>query len=221
MESVTFAGKAPLPHYDLLRALQVSDTDPVSNCLELVNVEVVGSKKSGIPISLEAIAGQTVFRASLSLDFFLMGLIPGNQASQNAVREIQWNDRQLGALVELTTAINRWTRIRLQKTQQQWQNDPQIRSGLSSLIKEFQLMNRQQEFMLQVGWGGGWDSKTFGDILTHDPAVFQEVLDRYQRAMVRQGKPDPARYPTTRRMVVSEKRQNSLMGWIKVRMERV
>jgi len=222
MEHKVLFGSETTPNYDLLRALQVSDTNAVPECLELANVEVVGgSSKASIPVALEAIESNTVFQASLSVDFFLMGLIQGNQASSDAVRELGWDDTQLGALVQLAGAVYRWTRHRLNTVEAQWQRDPQVRSSISSLRKSFQSLDQSHEFMLQLGWGGGWDSKTFGYMLTQNPTTFQRVLDQYRSAMVRRGKADPTNYPSTRRVVVRETQPNTLLGWIKVRMERV
>jgi len=84
-------------------------------------------------------------------------------------------------------------------------------------------LDPRSEFLLQLGWGGGWDSKTFGDILTRDGHVFEQVVQKYGKTMVRQGKYKAGdTYPKSRRVVVNAGDQPMFpLGWIKVRMERV
>ena len=54
------------PNHDLLRALQVSDSNPVgTDSLMLVNAKVITARGEGSPIEIEAIRSETAFKSSL------------------------------------------------------------------------------------------------------------------------------------------------------------
>ncbi|MBP8972435.1 MAG: type III-A CRISPR-associated RAMP protein Csm5 [Anaerolineae bacterium] len=204
------------PNHDLLRALQVSDSTPgEKENLQLLNVQVAVGDKAGSPIELEAIRRDVTFEAALTLDGFL--------CQQPVAKTLGWSaDDQLKWLKVIPQVVNAFTVHRIDSERIRWgaSSDP-IRSFYETLYRLLGQLDKRSEFLLQLGWGGGWDSKTFGDVLTRDGKVFEQVVQKYGRTMVRQGKykADDI-YPKSRRVVVTSSGQPAFpLGWIKVRME--
>lgn len=206
--------RGKVPNYDLLRALQISDSTPADSAsLQLLNVQVTTGRKSGSPIELEAVPRGTEFTATLTLDGFLL--------RKSTREELGWGDDQRTWLRNIAQVVNLFTQDRLIREQERWQN---IDAPIRSFYQQFNRMriDEHNEFFLQLGWGGGWDSKTFGPLLTENEAVFQQLVRMYGKRLIRQGEHRPGdRFPKTRRVVVSDEQPKAPLGWIHVKMERV
>lgn len=205
------------PNHDLLRALQVSDSAlGEKENLQLLNVQVAVGDKAGSPIELEAIRRDVTFEATLTLDGYLR--------QDNVTAQLGWQKDQLLWLRNIPKVVNAFTVHRIDSERNRWRAiDAPIRSFYDTLDRVLRQLELSSEFLLQLGWGGGWDSKTFGDILTRDGHVFEQVVEKYGKTMVRQGEYKSGdTYPKSRRVVVNSSDQPVLpLGWIKVRMERV
>jgi CRISPR-associated protein Csm5 len=204
------------PNFDLLRILQVSDSNPdEQKRLRLLNVQVAAGNKTGSPIELEAIPREVTFTASLTLDGFLR--------KEEPVRQMGWEEDQLKWIKAIPRVANHFTKTRLNQELARWENSgAPIRSFYLTLARTFGELNERSEFLLQLGWGGGWDSKTLGDLLTGNSQAFFQVVKRFERQMDRQRsfrKGD--RYPKSRRVIVRDEQPQMPLGWIRVRMERV
>jgi len=205
------------PNHDLLRALQVSDSAPgEKENLQLLNVQVAIGTRAGSPIELEAIRRGVTFEATLTLDGYLR--------QNDVTTQLGWQKDQLLWLKNLPVVVKGFTGRRLADEIERWREAKALRSFYVTLAKMYEEdLDPRSEFLLQLGWGGGWDSKTFGDILTRDGHVFEQVVQQYGKTMVRQGKYKAGdTYPKSRRVVVNAGDQPMFpLGWIKVRMERV
>lgn len=217
MENKVLAGRGATPYYSLMRALQVGDSAPgEKGDLQLLNVQVAVGDKAGSPIELEAIRRGVTFEATLTLDGYLR--------QDGITAQLGWQKDQLLWLKNLPVVVNGFTGRRLADEIGRWREAKALRSFYVTLVKMYEEeLDPRSEFLLQLGWGGGWDSKTFGDILTRDGQVFEKVVEKYGKTMVRQGKYKAGdTYPKSRRVVVNASDQPVLpLGWIKVRMERV
>lgn len=206
--------RGKVPNYDLLRALQISDSTPADHArLQLLNVQVTTGRSSGSPIELEAVRRDVEFTATLTLDGFLL---------RNSTREqLGWEDDQHTWLRNIAQVANLFSKHRLVEEQKRWEN---INDPIRSFYQNFNRIriDERREFFLQLGWGGGWDSKTFGPLLSENDAVFQQLVRKYGRRLIRQGEHRAGdRFPKTRRVVVSGERLVTPLGWIHVKMERV
>lgn len=202
------------PNYDVLRALQVSDSTPAEGAnLQLLNVQVTTGKSSGSPIELEAIPRGATFTATLTLDGYLL--------RKSTRAELGWGDDQRDWLQNIAQVANIFTQNRLIREQERWKNvDAPIRSFYENFKR--QRIDEKSEFFLQLGWGGGWDSKTFGSLLSEDEAIFSQIVNAYGSRLIRKGKHQAGdRFPKTRRVVVRDERFLAPLGWIYVKMERV
>ncbi|GAB4415203.1 MAG: hypothetical protein Kow00106_10610 [Anaerolineae bacterium] len=209
--------KQKTPYYDLLRALQVSDSTPgTKENLQILNVQVITGDEFASPIELEAIRRGVTFEVTLTLDGFLL--------KNGTARQLGWQSDQVQWLKHIPKVVNAFTVHRIGSERTRWQasNDP-IRSFYDTLHREMgRVAQTQDEFLLQLGWGGGWDSKTFAYVLTADGQKFRQVVQKYGKTLVRKGKYKPGdRYPKSRRVVVQSKQAVMPLGWVKVKMKRM
>jgi CRISPR-associated protein Csm5 len=207
---------ANAPNYDLLRIVQISDSAPdPAGRLQLLNVQVVAGNKAGSPIELEAIPRDTTFTATLTLD--------GHLRQPDVVQHMGWEDDQLKWLRAIPRIVNYFTKSRLNQDIERWaDSSAPIRSFYHTLARIVTELDERTECVLQLGWGGGWDSKTLGEHLTANPEAFYQVVKRFERQMDRQKsfkKGD--RYPKSRRVIVRDEQPIAPLGWIRVKMERV
>lgn len=214
------------PNYDLLRALQVSDSTPDrGKSLQLLNVSVIKSRgEAGAPIEIEAIPIDQTFTARLVIDEFLRAkkYINAGGAEVHTRDTLGWNkDDQALWLRNLPMLVNTFTESRLNKENERWQNTSGSVRGFYREITRQMANLANNEFILQLGWGGGWDSKTFGEALTADDKKFYKIVKKYEQKMVRQGSFSPGdRFPKSRRLMVNEGNNPLLpLGWVKVKME--
>ncbi len=202
------------PNYDLLRALQVSDSTPADKqSLQILNVQVITGGKLASPIEIEAVREGVTFEATLTLDGFLL--------KNGTAGQLGWQQDQLQWIRHIPQVVNAFTVHRIDGELKRWPQGP-ILSVYQTLQEILASLDQQSEFLLQLGWGGGWDSKTFAYVLTKDPAVFYQVVKKYGPQMDRKKSFERGdRFPKSRRVVVREEQAVSPLGWVKVKMERV
>ncbi|MCS7247270.1 MAG: type III-A CRISPR-associated RAMP protein Csm5 [Anaerolineales bacterium] len=157
------------PNHDLLRAFQVRDSAPLSpTVLMLVNARVINaSGKLGSPVELEAIRRDTEIRSEIKLDTALFSQWAKSLGFQLPNRD---------ALFQFV-AITRQRSLRVIQRELAWAkklpNGKHIVDFYQNMLA-FQLP--ESAFFLQVGWGGGWEQKTFGEQLKRDTGFMQTLL---------------------------------------------
>lgn len=204
------------PNHDLLRALHVSDSRPVGpDALMLVNARVLhrGGRMAS-PIELEAIKKDISFEMTLKLDLALFS----DWARQRGLnlRGEEW-------LKTLPAIVQRHAQERIRR-EKEW--FAQVSPGFSFYNELSQARLGSGMFLLQLGWGTGWEDKTFGSRLQADPRFMETIIRRYNLARGRRQEGAP--FPKTRRVMVStvrdhqgrtsEKRVEPL-GWVLVEMK--
>ncbi|MEA3408138.1 MAG: type III-A CRISPR-associated RAMP protein Csm5 [Chloroflexota bacterium] len=202
------------PNYDLLRALQVADSEPVKvDCLRIFNVTVITPRGTAAPIEVEAVTAPTTFRSRLKIDDALFG--------QWAER-LEFGDKR-SWLERLPYIVHLFSRGRLRQAISwcdQRRGTERIRSHY---VRWEQRKVEDNECYLQLGWGGGWDSKTIGPALHNDPQQIERLIDKYHLGNPRRREPgDP--FPRTRRMITVQRRGReqiaSPLGWVRIKFER-
>lgn len=206
------------PNHDLLRALQVSDssTQPPDR-LMIANARVVSrSGKLGSPVEVEAIRPETDFSLTIKIDNALFGSW-AERAELPAVGK-EWLEHL--AQVAQTYAADRIKRERAWFSQIQGaERLTQYYAGLEAA----RLGTRR--FLLQLGWGGGWDSKTFGSRFTGNARFAERIIADYR--LSRRHSPN-APFPSSRRAVMafSKDRQGQIQelpavpfGWCLVELK--
>ncbi len=203
-------GRAPrpaqAPNYDLMRTIQVTDSQPVApDALELDNVAVWPAGERGIPIDIEAVRPGTTFTARLRLDDFLLG--PAAQSLD------------FGRGVE---AIRDWAGICQEHGVERIRQEalffegraPEVERLYASLLQEAE-EREPQTFFTQLGWGTGWNSKTLSRIIKPNRELLAQIIRTY--GLVRGNYEQGGAFPKTRHVVADRGRPLAPLGWVKVR----
>jgi CRISPR-associated protein Csm5 len=187
------------PNHDLMRALQVSDCQLEGEGwarMMIVNAQVLTNRDPGSPIEVEAVSANQVFTGSLHVDEPLFAI--------SAEQELHFANRKHW-LDELMPRANRHSKHRLEK-QLAWFAERDSCEGIANFVKRLldTSLAKNQAFV-QLGWGGGWDSKTFGSHLQKDPVLFEQLvrdfrMNKQTRASGARRVGDP--FPRSRRVAV-------------------
>jgi len=207
------------PNHDLLKSLKVSDLlgpGKPEEYLLLVNAHVLTAKSAGSPIELEAVAGNKDFHGTLTIDesFF----------SPMAERELRFNNRRHW-LDELMARVQAHSQARIEQLATWFEQA----SGADAIARFYRQLAgaemKPTQAFLQLGWGGGWDGKTFWTHLQKDPEFFEEIVDDFR--LHRAGRNAPPRrtgdpFPRSKRaaMVVKNNvsRPAAPFGWVVMEM---
>lgn len=182
------------PNTSLMRALHVSDSRPVDIArLMVINARVMEiDGKLGSPIELEAIAPDTTFEGvTLKIDLALF-------SDWARRRELQLPGRDW--LENLAVIVN-------QRAQEHARREAEWYRSISEakLLADFyaQIAGAKlaaNQFLIELGWGTGWESKTFGSRLLENEAFMERVIEEYRLAKGERERGDP--FPKSRRVVM-------------------
>jgi len=197
---------------DFLRALQVQDSASLeeANVLKLEQVQVY---PGGTPIDVEAVRTGVTFRLSIVVDEY------GFQDA--AARQLGWQGKRAW-LGQLTTLGKKYARERLSTEVAFFKahSGPQTTLGFyAALVKqvvEGELAD--DEFLLQVGWGTGWESKTLGSgLLRQDDDAFERLLSQYRMTKEKRREVgDP--FPKSRTLALRGGQPALPLGWVRVKL---
>lgn len=214
------------PNNDLLRALHVIDSKPLeTSALMLVNVRVLTrGGKPGSPVEVEAIRRDTVIESELNLDTVLFS---------------QWAKTRELYLSNADALLN-FAEIARQHSLSAIQRELNWAKGLpdgKNVAAHYQSMLgyslSKNTFFLQLGWGGGWEQKTFGARLKRDEAFMRTILKPRNAGGWDVGRGHTPRnmqdFPVSRRIAMAYRRnaQGEVeseipalpLGWVLVEME--
>lgn len=185
------------PNHDLLRALHVSDSAPVDvERLMVANARVINRRgELKAPIELEAIRPDSVFHLTLKVDRQLFSEwaqrrdlrlsggellerlppIVGDYARQHCTREAAWFAKAEGG-----TLISQF-----------YQQLARTKTG-------------SRRFLIALGWGTGWENKTFGTRLLANQDFMRGILRDYRLRREKGGKGNGQAvvFPGSRRVFV-------------------
>lgn len=199
-------------NHDLLRALQVADSRPVTVDPLLVNVRVVKGNKQKAPIDVEAVPPATTFETTIHTEPYLY---------RDKAAELGWDKAHTKWLENLPVAARNVARKRFQQEITYF-----TEVGLTNIVKVYQQfqndlkeMRGGPRFFLQLGWGGGWENKTMGrELLASDEATFADLRHRFKL-----GHPprEGDSFPSSRRLVVNRQGRPMVpLGWVEVMAEK-
>lgn len=209
----------PNPNHDLLRALQVSDLfgpQKPGEGLILVNAQVLTRRSSGSPIEVEAIRGDTEFHGSLVIDEKLFS--PWAEKELGFGRRRQW-------LEQLLPRVQKHSLARIRELAA-WFDQAENCASIARFYHELSGVELgPDQALLQIGWGAGWDAKTFWTHLLEDSHLFEQLVREFR--LHRAGKGSPPRnagdpFPRSKRaaMLVKDKvaRPAASFGWVLLEM---
>lgn len=203
------------PNFDLLKALYVGDSRPIAanENLLVMNAQVLGRRQSGAPIALECIRSDAVFNLTLTVDnYFLQG---------EPARYLGFSSDQTSIFTRLPKLANDQAGRRIQQELDFYQHRPKERAAaiyrqLSKLVKQMPA----NTFLLQISWGGGWDSKTLSYLIP--PENKEVVIERYNLAKGSRSAGDA--FPKSRRAItqgpIEEAQAAAPLGWVLVEMKK-
>ncbi len=210
----------PDPNHDLLRALHVSDlVGPASagESMMLVNAQVLTKKQAGSPVELEAVKSRVIFRGTVTIDEVLF--------SGFAERELHFANRKHW-LTELMARTQAHSRARMEQLAEWYESA----EGYEELARYFRQLAATKlpahQAVLQIGWGAGWDAKTFWTHLQADPRLFEQLVADFGLHRAPKGSPprkpgDP--FPRSRRAIMSAKERltkpTAPLGWVQVELK--
>jgi len=211
----------PDPNHDLLRALHVGDlngpTRPGESMI-VVNAQVVTIRSTGSPVELEAIRPDVVFTGALTVDDALFSGFAENVLHFS--KHKHW-------LEEIMARAQKHSLARLQRLAE-WHERAEQNEAVAGFYRKMLAaeMGPNAAF-IQLGWGGGWDSKTFGSHLQKDTTLFDSLLSDFK--MQHRSRNAPPRkpgdaFPASRRVAVSVKlggRPARPLGWVLVELEKI
>lgn len=185
------------PNNDTLRALQVSDSAPLKpDCLFLMNVRVISpattrKAASDIPVELEGIRVDTTFHASLKLDLALFS----DWAKKYGLRlgGKEW-------LTDIPKIANAHAMEQVKSEAKWFKTIP----GAASVLEFYDTLQKSNlgsgTFFLRLGWGTGWENKTFGSRLQADEEFMAYIVTHYRMRKGPGGK--GGKFPSSRRASV-------------------
>lgn len=201
------------PNHDFLRALQVQDSVPVE-LADALRMEQVLVYPGGTPIDIEAVRPGLVFDLAIAVDEYGF---QGQPASQ-----LGWQGKRawLGQLVALGREYA-GKRLAAEIEFFQGHRGPEpVLAFYSTLVQ--QLLEgglADDEILLQVGWGTGWESKTLGSgLIRQDDATFERLLDQYRMTKERNREIGDA-FPKSRTLVLRNDEPALPLGWLRVKLE--
>ena len=235
IESLAF-GKNP--NHDLLRALQVSDTALLeSDALEMgvawtvtldqndqLVPKIEGSRE--YKNFVQQIRAGECLTFTLKIDEWLFG--------EQANNRLHFGDSQIDAIQNIADVCN-WVNDDLIKREKKFfdaYNRPEIANFYDKLGRCNQTLP-ERAFILQIGWGTGYNAKTVTSLFLSDEELDQELDEdtfmdseslmelrkRFQlgRSRNRHGPPyDKREFPKTRRVLYQGQNPITPLGWVKI-----
>jgi len=207
------------PNHDLLRALQVSDLfgpQKAGEGLVVANAQVLTPKSVGSPIELEALRGNLTFQGTLKIDETLF--------TPEAEKRLGFGNRRHW-LDELLPRVQAHSQARIAALLEWFEPQQNARKITNFYRQLHQLKLPANRALLQLGWGSGWDGKTYWTHLQADEYLFEHIMREYRlqrttRRGPRRRPGDP--FPTSRR--VATRGEHDLLapfGWVVLTLEDV
>jgi len=182
------------PNHDFLRALQVGDSAPVeSERMMVLNARVLNRGGNfASPVELEAVRPETEFRLRIKLDRQLY-------SEWAKARELTLGGENL--LAHLVQVVQAHSQERIAR-EAEWFAKV---AGAERIVQFYrQLADAKlgsRRCLLALGWGAGWEGKTFGTRLLADSRFMERIVGDYRLS---RGRWNPQRpFPTSRRVAVA------------------
>ena len=212
------------PNHDLMRAVQVSDTAPISiEALEMgvawtVTLNQVGNlvqKREGnreYNTFVEQVRAAQTFDFSIKIDKSLFG--------QREKDELGYSDRQECVVCKELADVCKFVAKGLANSEADFFEDynlDEIANFYEALVQRIDNLP-DGAFVLPIGWGTGYRAKTVTELLTKDDDDLARDLRKHyhlgeSRARRRDYHPE---FPKTRRVLYDRQRPKSPLGWVQI-----
>jgi CRISPR-associated protein Csm5 len=215
------------PNYDLMRAVQVSDTQTVPiDALEIGEAwtvtldprnRLVQKRERGQEYKtfVEQLRVGQRLQLSIRIDDFLF--------SDGAEKDLHFQGPKQEAINQLPAVCNQLAGGIIEEELgffEHYQGLPEITNFYESLSDRLENLP-DGAFLLQIGWGGGYNAKTVTDLLVGDDEsedLLMELRRHYRlgESRSRRGSYDAREFPKTRRVLYEGQRPTSPLGWVEI-----
>jgi|YNPMSStandDraft_1061717.scaffolds.fasta_scaffold28743_2 CRISPR-associated protein Csm5 len=209
------SNRANESNYDLLRALHIGDSEPMDPeqahiglawVHTLRNSQLVQKRAGGeeYKMFLEWLPTGVQTRLTIRID---ERLLEGKYR-----QDVGFDDNQVQALREFANACNERARAVIEHEGEFYEDYglPAIAKFYQMLDNQLQQIAKQRGFLLNIGWGGGWEMKTVTNPLT------ENLDEEYER--IRQtynlGRRGSDEFPKTRRVAYQGNQPFAPPGWV-------
>jgi CRISPR type III-A-associated RAMP protein Csm5 len=212
------------PNHDLMRAVQVADSAPITRdhlaiglvwTYTLRGNRLVEKRESNgdYKAFVEWLRPDTSVQVAIRLDDFLFTDI--------ANRDLHFRDEQEQTVRHLARTCNAYVNalITSEKNFYETYGLEPLRDFCTELQGTLHALP-EGAFLLNIGWGSGWEAKTLGDLLrtmlgTED---FKQLRQRYRLGMAPRTRQIylEAPFPKTRRLAYAGGAPQWPMGWVKL-----
>ena len=205
------------PNHDWLRALHVSDSPALPpDSLRLEGVNVFPTARQGQPglnLDLETIREGTTFTLPITIDEY--GFQP------EVAKQLGWEGqrRWLGKLARLGKSYTQ-RQIRTEVTYFSQKGHRRAVAEYDRLVDVWRALP-EDEFLLHVGWGTGWGSKTLGDLLQKNQLQFAQVVKEYKLSRSRKPFQAGDLFPSSRKLVLRGGATAVPLGWLKIKLQEI
>jgi len=209
------SNRANESNYDLLRALHIGDSEPIDPEQAHIGLAWVHTLRNGQLVQkraggeeykmfLEWLPARVQTRLTIRID---KQLLEGKYR-----QDIGFNDNQVQALRKFADACNERASeiIRLESKFYEKSGLPAVGKFYQTLKERLQQVKANGGFLVNIGWGGGWEMKTVTNSLT------EGLDDEYWK--IRQtynlGHRNSATFPKTRRLAYRDDQPFAPLGWV-------
>lgn len=209
------------PNHDLLRALQVSDSEAVD--LDALGIGLVWTYQPGpgqrlvekaedgeYKAFVEHLKSDTALRLSLRVDDFLF--------SDAANEKLRFQGEKQQAVEQLADVCNTFAAAVIAHERQFYTDHscPDLANFYAEL-EEKRTALPPGGFLLCVGWGGGYETKTVTNLLVQQAGLdLMEIRERYQLGRSRRTGKYHSIFPKTRRVGYTGGAPAWAMGWMQL-----
>lgn len=202
----------PDPNRDFLRAFQVQDSAPLEEA-EVLRLEQVQVYPGGTPVDVETVRSGVRFRLHITIEEYGFRDDPARQLGWEGKRA--WLGR-LPALGKEYDGRRLASEVEFFKDRGGPQATRAFYTGLVKRLVEGDLGDA--EFLVQVGWGTGWESKTLGSgLLRQDDVAFERLLVEYNMTKERNREVGDS-FPKSRVLALRSGQPALPLGWMRVKM---
>jgi CRISPR-associated protein Csm5 len=201
------------PNEDLFRAVQIGDSDPVGlDRLRVTPVSIYPTSQrggGGVVVDVEALREGTTFESRFSIEEY-------GFRDPRAAKRLGWEGKRRGL-----DRIAQFGRVfggrRLAEEIDYFRARRDTSSVLNFYSRLVQIHEQLEEgqFLAQLGWGAGWNSKTLNDLLTTNEREFARLVQDYRLTRFWQDFHPGEAFPASRHLA---QRGETLLpvGWVKV-----
>lgn len=197
------------PNRDFMRMIQVGDSQPLESAtLRLARAHIYPSASStrygrsqGLDVNLEVVMKGAEFALPVHLPLHLIRLTdkPFNTRRREELSHWESKARWLDRLPALARERTRRLLIGEVEYFQTRTDVPAVHAFYNQLANEFSALQPNQ-FMLPLGWGGGWHVKTLNEQLKRDKDKFERLVTQYRLNPTGERKPGD-RFPKSRHLL--------------------